>query len=260
MLGIYFSGNGNTKYCVERFMERYDGSPAVSIEDPAIIDLLQGNDDIVLGYPVHFGNVPKMVQDFLIRNREYFVGKNIFVICTMRIFSGDGAGCGAKILREHGAVVTGGLHLTMPDCVSDLKAVKTPAENRQRIGKAESRIVESVEALKQGRPTQDGMSSVHYAAGMLLQRMWVGGKTKNYSDKLRIDDERCVGCGKCIGLCPMRNLSSSDGRIIPEGRCTMCYRCINNCPNKAITLLGREVYEQYRLEDQLSEADDSDEM
>jgi len=260
MLGIYFSGNGNTKYCVERFMERYDGSPAVSIEDQEIIGLLQDAAEIVLGYPIHFGNVPKMVRDFITRNRSYFSGKNVFVICTMRIFSGDGAGCGAKILSEYGAVVTGGLHLTMPDCVSDLKAVKTPAENRQRIGKAESKIVEAVEALKNGSPPQDGMSPVHHAAGMLLQRLWTGNKTRTYSNKLKIDDERCIGCGKCIGLCPMRNLSTSDEKVIPEGRCTMCYRCINNCPKKAITLLGREVYEQYRLEDQLLGTDEDNEI
>lgn len=34
MLGIYFSGTGNSKYCVERFLQKYDAkAQAISIED-----------------------------------------------------------------------------------------------------------------------------------------------------------------------------------------------------------------------------------
>ena len=62
----------------------------------------------------------------------------------------------------------------------------------------------------------------------------------------------CVGCGLCERVCPMRNLSMQNGRPLPRGRCTMCYRCISLCPRKAITLLGKEVTEQCRIENYLS--------
>ena len=35
MIGIYFSGTGNTKYCLEKFVAAYDNSvKTIALEDP----------------------------------------------------------------------------------------------------------------------------------------------------------------------------------------------------------------------------------
>jgi ferredoxin len=81
-------------------------------------------------------------------------------------------------------------------------------------------------------------------AGFFGQRLYFGYKTKAYSSKLKIDDERCVGCGMCAKLCPMDNIALVERKAIASNRCTMCYRCINKCPRQAITLLGKRVVEQ----------------
>ena len=73
-------------------------------------------------------------------------------------------------------------------------------------------------------------------------------KTKGYSNKLKINNN-CIGCGKCVSICPMKNLILRNKKVVSNDRCTMCYRCISLCPQKAITLLGNEVVEQYRIED-----------
>lgn len=39
----------------------------------------------------------------------------------------------------------------------------------------------------------------------------------------------------------------SDKKVVSNDCCTMCYRCVSLCPQKAITLLGNEVVEQYRI-------------
>ena len=50
MVGIYFSGTGNTKYCVERFLACCDGEQeAVSIEDSWAVEAIRENEVIVLG-------------------------------------------------------------------------------------------------------------------------------------------------------------------------------------------------------------------
>ena len=92
---------------------------------------------------------------------------------------------------------------------------------------------------------------LHIIAGLLGQRLWFYGKTARYSDGPKFSGA-CVGCGLCERVCPMRNLSMQNGRPLPRGRCTMCYRCISLCPRKAITLLGKEVTEQCRIENYLS--------
>ena len=72
--------------------------------------------------------------------------------------------------------------------------------------------------------------------------------TKEYSGKLKIDNDKCIGCGKCEKICPMKNISINEGKAVANNRCTMCYRCINNCPKQAITLLGKTVVDQSVVE------------
>lgn len=40
----------------------------------------------------------------------------------------------------------------------------------------------------------------------LGQRLYLRHKTKNYSDKLHVDEDKCIGCGKYEKLCLMNNI------------------------------------------------------
>jgi len=245
MLGVYFSGTGNTRFCTERFCHYYDGSEPLSIEDSEAIEAIRKSDEIVLAYPVYYSNTPKIVKDFILDNKSCFTNKRVFIIATMGLFSGDGAGCGARLLRKCGAKIIGGLHLKMPDCIGDVKALKKPLEqNQQLIINAERKIKQAADGYKQGKPTKAGLGLVYHVAGLFGQRLWFYGKTLHYSDKLKIAANMCAGCGKCVAICPMKNLILVDQKASAGGKCTMCYRCINSCPSKAITLLGKEVVVQ----------------
>jgi len=249
MLGVYFSGTGNTRFCAEKFCYHYDGSVPLSIEDNNVVGAINKSDEIVLAYPVYFSNIPKIAKDFIHINNLCFADKRVYIIATMGLFSGDGAGCGARLLKKCGAKIIGGLHLKMPDCIGDVKALKKPLEqNRQIVTDAEQKIEQAVKALKQGKPTKEGLGFLYHVAGLLGQRLWFYSKTMHYTDKLYIRENRCVGCGKCVVLCPMKNLTIANKKASTDNTCTMCYRCINNCPNKAITLLGKEVLEQRKID------------
>ena len=106
----------------------------------------------------------------------------------------------------------------------------------------------SVRLLKSGKPTREGIGILYRMVGFYGQRLYFGHKTKNYSDKLCVDEDECVGCGKCEKLCPMNNIKIVDKKVVQNNQCTMCYRCINNCPKQAMTLLGKRVVEQSVIE------------
>lgn len=250
MVGIYFSGTGNTKFCVEKFLTYYAGGiTTCSIEDGQAVEAIKRNTEIVFAYPVYFSNMPKIVYDFINRNHSVFSEKKIFVIATMGLFSGDGAGCSARLLAKCGAHITGGLHVKMPDCIGDEKALKrTNEQNHLLVIAAENKIKEAAENLKLGNPVRQGMGFWYHMAGLFGQRLWFYNKTKKYSNKLHIEREKCIGCGICVSACPMDNISLYSGKAQPKGNCTMCYRCVNNCPKQAITLLGKKVYEQCTIE------------
>lgn len=250
MLGVYFSGTGNTKYCVTKFVKYFDEKhKAISIETPGIDKIIAKHDIIVFGYPIYFSNIPKIVRDFLTEHKSCFLNKKVFIIATMGLFSGDGTGCSARILKKYGARILGGLHLRMPDCIGDEKILKKSlVKNRDMVKKAELKIYSSVQKLKAGKPDREGLNFFYHLAGLFGQRLWFYGKTMTYKNRPDINRQKCIGCGRCADICPMQNLKIESGKAVANGKCTMCYRCFSHCPTQALTILGKKVYEQCRLE------------
>ncbi|OCG25174.1 MULTISPECIES: RnfABCDGE type electron transport complex subunit B [unclassified Gilliamella] len=69
--------------------------------------------------------------------------------------------------------------------------------------------------------------------------------------KAFIDEENCIGCGKCIRVCPTDAIVGSKQvlhTILPQ-LCTSCSNCINTCPTDCITLstLGTALTESEEL-------------
>ena len=250
MIGIYFSGTGNSRHAIEVFLEECDiEEKAISIEDDAVIEKIKAHEEMIISYPVQYSTVPKILRDFIIKNESIWRDKRIFVIATMGLFSGDGAGVLARLLQKYGAEIIGGLHVKMPDSIGDEKVLKRPLEkNIQLVRNAERKIRKAANRMKMGKAAQEGIGIFYRIAGFWGQRLYFGSRTKKYSDKLKIDDKKCIRCGKCVSLCPMKNIKLVDGLCIADNQCTMCYRCINLCPKQAITLLGKDVVEQSVIE------------
>ena len=52
---------------------------------------------------------------------------------------------------------------------------------------------------------------------------------------LKIRKDLCLGCGFCIGNCPLRAISLLwDCAEIDQGRCNQCSLCLEVCPQGAI--------------------------
>lgn len=249
MIGIYLSGTGNTRHCIEKLTSLLDNSAkAIPLESTNIIEEIKKNSTIILGYPTQFSNTPYMVRDFINRNKSLWNGKKILCVATMGAFSGDGAGCTARLLKKYGAIILGGLHIKMPDSVCDSKLLKkTIEQNKEIVIQADKKIEFVAQQIKQEKYPNDGITLISHIIGLLGQRLWFYRKTTGYTDKLKIN-ENCIGCGLCVSLCPMKNISIHNGKTVADKKCTMCYRCISHCPQKAITLLGSEVEEQCQYE------------
>lgn len=212
MIGVYFSGTGNTRHCLEHLLKLLDGNAMTySIEDETATSAIQSNDEIVFAYPVYYSYLPKIVYDFINNNSALWKDKKVLIIATMGLFSGDGAGCGARLFKKYGARIVGGLHIKMPDCIGDVKLLKKSLdENRKIVMKADEKI--------------------------------------EIAAKQIADSAKCVACGMCASICPMNNISVTDNAVQFNDKCTMCYRCFSNCPKQAITIIGKKVYEQCKFE------------
>lgn len=266
MNGLYFSGNGNTKHCIELFCSK-TGGQAFSIENPEALSLLKNDEEIALAYPIHYSNIPVIMKSFILKHGEFFKDKKIFIIATMGLFSGDGAGCSARLLKKEGAEILGALHLKMPDCIGDVKMLKKSLiENQEIIRKSEEKIINLAYSLMQSKTEEkklakgksqkypkDGLFFWNQIAGLFGQRLWFKKTARDLRSKLNINLQKCIGCGKCASGCPTQAIQIINGKALFSGSlnsskgkspCTICYRCINKCPAKAITLIGKKVLEQ----------------
>ena len=57
---------------------------------------------------------------------------------------------------------------------------------------------------------------------------------------LRLDQEKCVGCGTCLAVCPHQVLAMNNGcaSIERKDRCMECGACARNCPVEAVVCEG----------------------
>lgn len=86
MIGIYFSGTGNTKHCTEKLVRLLDETAqTIPMEDKSAADLLSRHDFIVLAYPVQYSNMPVMVREFIKDHSAIWNGKR----------------CSASLLRHY---------------------------------------------------------------------------------------------------------------------------------------------------------------
>ncbi|WP_294407505.1 4Fe-4S binding protein [uncultured Clostridium sp.] len=55
---------------------------------------------------------------------------------------------------------------------------------------------------------------------------------------IEVRADECIGCSKCVNICPMKVFSIKDNKsvVVDEDNCIHCSLCKNNCPNSAISI------------------------
>ena len=249
MNAIFLSGTGNTGYIVNKLLDELGQKGTVLPVESEDIKKAFEADEIIIAYPTMFSNIPYLIRDFINKNQTEWKGKKIFLITTMGLFAGDGTGCAARLLKRYGAVITGGIQIKMPDSIGDCKALKkSPEQNNAIVKKAGERVKKIAAQMKAGKYPKEGLSFWAHLAGLFGQRLWFYNKAMSYTNKLKIDPDKCVGCGICAKNCPTQNIKIADGKAVANAQCTMCYRCVSYCPKQAITLLGKTLHQQAGIE------------
>lgn len=57
--------------------------------------------------------------------------------------------------------------------------------------------------------------------------------------EIKVDLEKCNGCGTCVDTCPLEVYEIKDEKAVPvkQEECIVCKACEASCPNAAIEVI-----------------------
>jgi len=89
-----------------------------------------------------------------------------------------------------------------------------------------------------------GIRTIVFLKGCPLHCTWCQNpETLSHLPEIMLVPNNCIGCGKCLGVCPNDCISHTDGRVnaIDRDRCDLpeCGNCQNICYANAINICGR---------------------
>lgn len=53
---------------------------------------------------------------------------------------------------------------------------------------------------------------------------------------VKVDKQKCTGCGTCSDSCPVEAIKVNDKAEIDENECIDCGTCVDECPEEALSL------------------------
>lgn len=230
---VYFSGTGNSRYIAKRIAEKLnddllDVNKRIKENDTQPINV---DKTLVIVTPTYAWRIPRVVRDWIIKTDFKGVKKVWFVMdCGGEI--GNAAKYNQQLCNKKGFVCMGTAQIIMPENYIALFGTPEPETARQIVSKAEPVIDEVIKEIAAGQTFSAPRNN-------LYDRIMSGPVNDLFypfcvnARAFRVGGE-CVGCGKCVNICPLNNIILKDGKPVWGKNCTHCMACISYCPAKAI--------------------------
>lgn len=185
-------------------------------------------------FPVYSWGPPAVVIDSLLKLQVSCVPRYVYFVCTC----GDDAGKTADIFRKavarKGWKCNAGFSVMMPNTYVCLPGFDVDPGRlaRLKLGSMGGRvgfIVRCVSARMEKFDCHEGSFPrlKSYLIRPLFNRFMVSPKAFRAADS-------CISCGRCTQVCPLHNISLTEGHPRWGNDCAMCLACYHHCPKHAV--------------------------
>ncbi|MGN1099561.1 MAG: glycyl-radical enzyme activating protein, partial [Christensenellales bacterium] len=88
----------------------------------------------------------------------------------------------------------------------------------------------------------EGIRTVVYFKGCGLRCLWCHNpEALSVHADIIYAPVKCIGCGRCVFVCPVCHSVTESGHIYDRGKCSRCGRCAEACPTGALSVCGRDM-------------------
>ncbi len=230
---LYFSATGNSQYAAKRIGKQIDDTVVDLFDKIRNADHsgMHSERPFVIVVPTYAWRIPRIVNDWL-EKTDFTGSKEIYFVMTCGGSIGNAANYLKKLCAKKDLNFCGCAQIVMPENYIALFTTPTQDEALQIVAQAESAIDAAARHIKQGDQLPQPAISLgdRVNSGIvndLFYPMFVHAK-KFYATS------DCTSCGKCVNVCPLKNVTIENGKPKWGDTCTHCMACICKCPSEAI--------------------------
>lgn len=230
---LFFSGTGNSEYTARR-IGKVLGDEVISlfekIRSHDTSEMYSAGPWVVVA-PTYAWRIPRIVQEWLLHT-SLAGNQDIYFVMTCDGSVGNAGKYLKKLCDVKKLHYMGCRAIKMPE--NYIAMFSTPAKEAalEKINQAEDVIDETALMIKSGNAflppvltVQDKLNSG--IVNDIFYPVFVHAK-KFYAT------DACISCGKCVDVCPLRNIRLAGKKPVWGKDCTHCMACICRCPGEAI--------------------------
>ena len=230
---VYFSGTGNSRRAAQLLAARLNRplTDAFSYIRERKQLALTSDKPWIFVSPTYGWQLPHVFRD-LILSADLQGSRDAYFVMTC----GAGVGNAEQHLRQlcakKGLTFKGLQPLVMPENYIAMFPMPDERAAAILIKKADKRLERALPLLEQGLDlpaVKAGLAGK--AMSGVVNTVFTRGVV---TAKPFRTTAACMGCGKCVRVCPRNNISLADRRPVWTDECIHCMACINHCPTKAI--------------------------
>ena len=233
---FYYSGCGNSRFIAKSIAEALNDQlvfiPEAQRSGRYEYEIKE-DETIGFVYPIYSWRPPHLVEDFVGQLRLSRKPSYVWTAVTC----GDNVGLTEKILRNE--LKTVGLELNaafcfrMPNTYVNFLGMSVDKEEvaNDKIAKAKEKLPAVIDLIRNHAAYSD---MVKGALPRFKSNVIGSGFYKWASDQPFFSTAECIGCGMCVKVCPLQNITLEEGRPVWHGNCNTCDACYHHCPKHAI--------------------------
>lgn len=234
---FYFSGCGNSRHVAETLAQGLNDTlifmPEATREDRYNYTLAEG-ERLGFVFPIYSWAPPQLVLDFVKKLQLAAKPEYVYFACTCGDECGHTEKFFRKVIQEKGWELSACFSLIMPETYVGMPGFKLDTEEnaKKKIDNADATLERNIPRLiNKEQFSEITVGSFAWIKSHVIQSSF--SKFALDDSKYRVT-EKCISCGKCVGACPLKNITLDDGHPKWHGHCTMCMGCYHHCPVNAI--------------------------